>query len=83
MGLFGIHLLLIGWLAFSSGIVPRLVGVLVTIAGAGYLIDSVGPLLSATYRLELASFAFVGEVVLMVWLLVFAVRSGSNQMINH
>ena len=42
-----------------------------------------GLLVSATYRLELASFAFVGEVVLMVWLLVFAVRSGSNQMINR
>jgi hypothetical protein len=40
-------------------------------------------LLSATYRRELASFAFVGEVVLMVWLPVFAVRSGSNQMINR
>lgn len=83
MGLFGAHLLLIGWLAFSSGIVPRFVGVLVAIAGASYLIDSVGALLSATYRLELASFGFVGEVVLMVWLLVFAVRSSSARMINR
>jgi ABC-type multidrug transport system fused ATPase/permease subunit len=67
LGLFGVHLLLIGWLAFTSGFVPRFIGVLVAIAGAGYLTDSLGGLLSATH-LELASFTFVGEVVLMVWL---------------
>jgi ABC-type multidrug transport system fused ATPase/permease subunit len=74
LGLFGFHLLLIGWLAFTSSVVPRVVGVLVAIAGAGYLIDSAGGLLSATYTFELASVTFIGEVVLMVWLLMFAVR---------
>jgi hypothetical protein len=74
LGLFGIHLPLIGWLAFNSGFVPRFIGVLVAIAGVGYLIDSLGGLLDASYPFELASFTFVGEVVLMVWLLVFAVR---------
>lgn len=74
LGLFGVHLLLIGWLAFSSGLVPRLIGVLVAIAGLGYLIDSLASL-SAAYAFELASFTFVGEVVLMIWLLVFAARS--------
>ena len=74
LGLFGIHLLLIGWLAFTSGFVPRFIGVLVAIAGVGYLIDSLGGLLDASYPFELASFTFVGEVVLMVWLLVFAAR---------
>jgi Domain of unknown function (DUF4386) len=84
LGLFGFHLLLIGWLAFTSSIVPRVVGVLVAIAGAGYLIDSLGGLLHARYTIELASVTFVGEVVLMVWLLVFAshkpadARAGSD-----
>jgi hypothetical protein len=75
LGLFGIHLLLIGWLAFTSGFVPRFVGVLVVIAGAGYLTDSLGGLLATTYAIQVASFTFVGEVVLMVWLLWFAARS--------
>jgi hypothetical protein len=75
LGLFGVHLVLIGWLAFTSGFVPRFIGVLVVIAGAGYLTDSLGGLLSRTYAIEVASFACVGEVVLMVWLLVFAARS--------
>ena len=54
LGLFGIHLLLIGWLAFTSGFVPRIIGVLVAIAGAGYLIDSLGGLLYVP-SFELAS----------------------------
>jgi ABC-type multidrug transport system fused ATPase/permease subunit len=74
LGLFGIHLLLIGWLAFRSGYVPRFIGVLVLIAGMGYLVDNFGGLLSATYTFELASFTFIGEVVLMIWLLLFAAR---------
>ncbi len=79
LGLFGIHLLLIGWLAFRSGFVPRFIGVLVSIAGLGYLVDSFGGLLFATYTFELASFTFIGEVVLMIWLLVFAARRPRNE----
>jgi hypothetical protein len=74
LGLFGIHLLLIGWLAFRSGYVPRFIGVLVLIAGMGYLVDSFGGLLSPTYALALASFTFIGEIVFMAWLLLFAAR---------
>ena len=79
LGLFGFHLLLIGWLAFISGIVPRVIGVLVAIAGAGYLIDSLGGLLYPRYTFELASVTFVGEVVLMVWLLVFAAHRPAKE----
>jgi Domain of unknown function (DUF4386) len=74
LALFGCHLLLIGWLAFTSGLVPRFVGVLVAIAGLGYLIDNLAGLLSMSYGFELASFTFIGEVLLMIWLLMFAFR---------
>jgi Domain of unknown function (DUF4386) len=74
LALFGCHLLLIGWLAFTSGLVPRLIGGLVAIAGLGYLFDSLASLLSASYTFELASFTFIGEVLLMIWLLIFAFR---------
>jgi len=72
--LFGIHLLLIGWLAWQSSTVPTWVAVLVAIAGAGYLADSMGALVSAAYTVEVAAVTFLGEVVLLVWLLVFAAR---------
>ncbi|MFI6820132.1 DUF4386 family protein [Micromonospora sp. NPDC050187] len=76
---FGVHLLLIGWLAWRSPAVPAWVAVLVAIAGAGYLADSIGALVSAAYTIEVAAVTFVGEVVLIVWLLVFAARSRSHR----
>jgi hypothetical protein len=79
LGLFGLHLLLIGWLAFVSGFVPRFVGLLVALAGTGYLVDSFGGFLYATYTFDLASLTFIGEVVLMIWLLLFAVRTPRNR----
>jgi hypothetical protein len=72
--LFGLHLLLIGRLAWRSGRVPRVLAALVAIAGAGYLADSIGPLLSSGYTVQLTSVAFIGEVALMVWLLAVGSR---------
>lgn len=77
--LFGVHLLMIGWLAWRSPTVPTWVAVLVAIAGAGYLADSIGAQVSAAYPIQLAAVTFVGEVVLMVWLLVFAARSRGHR----
>lgn len=68
--LFGLHLVLIGYLAYKSGYVPRVLAVLLVIAGGGYLIDSFSGLLVASYSVSVAAFTFVGEVVLILWLLV-------------
>jgi hypothetical protein len=68
--LFGLHLVLVGYLAYASGYVPRALGVLLVIAGGGYLVDSFGGLLVASYTLSVAAFTFIGEALLMVWLLV-------------
>jgi hypothetical protein len=67
--LFGLHLVLIGWLAYRSGYVPRVLGVLLVVAGVGYLVDSVGGLLIASYSVDVAAFTFIGEALLMLWLL--------------
>lgn len=39
------------------------------IAGVGYAVDGVGTILSADYDADIARFTFVGEVLLIVWLL--------------
>ena len=70
------HLVLVGVLCWRSGFVPRVIGVLVVLAGAAYAVDSIGVLLSASYDLELAAFLFVGEVALMVWLIWWGTRGG-------
>jgi uncharacterized protein DUF4386 len=68
--LFGTYLALVGFMAFRSGYVPKFVGVLLVVAGVGYLVDSFGTLLATNYTLKVGSVTSVGEVVLMVWLLV-------------
>ena len=68
--LFGVHLLLIGYLAHRSGNVPSVLGVLIAVAGLGYAVDGAGTVLVADYSADLAAFTFVGEVLFMLWLLV-------------
>ena len=68
LAIFGLHLLLLGFLVFKSNYMPKFLGVLVMIAGLGYLIDSLGKLLSPTYDANIAMFTFIGEVLLIFWL---------------
>ena len=67
--LFGLHLLVVGYLAFRSNDTPKLLGFFVAVAGLGYVIDSLGALLAPGSLPELAVFTFVGEVLLLVWLI--------------
>ena len=67
--LFGIHLLVLGYLAFQSGYVPRFLGILVVIAGLGYLTDGFGKFLSPNYSVTISMFTFIGEALLTFWLL--------------
>ncbi|QDQ09482.1 DUF4386 domain-containing protein [Streptomyces spectabilis] len=75
---FGVHLLLLGFLAFRSGYVPRVLGVLLAVAGLGYLVDSFGAFLSSGYSVEAATVTGVGELLLMIWLLTTGRNIGSR-----
>ncbi len=67
---FGLHLLLLGYLAYKSGYTPKLLGVLVVATGLGYTLDSFGLLLTADPWVKVTMVTFVGEVILFVWLLI-------------
>jgi hypothetical protein len=69
LAVFGVHLVLVGYLALTSGYVPRLVGALVILAGAGYVFDSVGAMLLPQSAVTVSAVTFLGELVLLVWLL--------------
>ena len=69
LAIFGLHLLVLGYVAFTSNLMPRWLGGLLMIAGMGYSIDSIGKLLIANYSLNLVMVTFIGEVVLIFWLL--------------
>lgn len=67
--LFGFHLLVLGYLAFKSDYIPKWLGVFLVLAAVGYIVDGFGKTLSPDYNLNIAQFTFVGEVLLIFWLL--------------
>lgn len=69
---FGVHCLLIGWLIVKSKFLPRILGVLVALAGVGWLTFLWPPLAHALYPYVLAP-GIVGEGALTLWLLVAGV----------
>jgi Domain of unknown function (DUF4386) len=75
---FGCVCLIVGYLIFRSGYLPRVVGVLMQIAGLCYLTDSFALILSPplAHRLypTILFPAFVGESSLCLWLLVKGVN---------
>ena len=71
---FGIHLVLIGYLAYRSGYMAKVFGILLVIAGIGYLVDGFGTVLVPNYSINIAQFTFVGEAALMFWLLIKGTR---------
>ena len=80
---FGIHLILIGYLMVRSGVAPKLLGIVLTVAGSAYVIDTVANALMSNYSeyegLFLAIVALpsvVGELAFAFWLLM---RAGKEQ----
>jgi hypothetical protein len=71
---FGVHLVLIGYLAYRSGYMAKIFGILLVVAGLGYLVDGFGTVLVPNYSINVAGFTFVGEAALMFWLLIKGAR---------
>jgi hypothetical protein len=76
---FGVHLLLLGYLIYRAAYLPQLLGVLLTLAAAGYLVESFGtflfPRYEAVYVWIVAVPAAIAEVSLALWLVVKGVRT--------
>jgi hypothetical protein len=75
---FGFGLLVLGYLIFRSGYFPKLLGVLMAIAGFGYLINSFArlvapPVADALFPWTLLP-GFVAELAFCLWLLVKGVN---------
>lgn len=70
--LFSLHLILLGFLLFQGRNMPKILGILLVIAGLGYLFDSVAAILAPELGVTIGQFTFFGELLLAVWLLVKA-----------
>ena len=78
---FGPHLILLGIMIARAPYLPTVVGLLVAIAGVGYIIDGLAPLLWDGYgdipnisMFTVVLPALIGEGALMLWLLIFGVN---------
>jgi hypothetical protein len=76
---FGCVCLILGYLIFRSGFLPKALGVLMQIAGLSYLTDSFVLILAPTFANRIFPAvlvpAFVGEASLCLWLLVKGVNA--------
>ena len=66
--LFGLHLALLGYLVVRSTYIPRLVGVALVIAGAGYIADGVSTYALPNTDLGWIFYTFPFELVFVLWL---------------
>jgi len=68
--IFAIYLILLGFLVFQSFYIPKVFGVLIFIAGLGYLVHTLGTFLTPNTNLDFLFITFFGELVFMFWLLI-------------
>lgn len=68
--LFGIHLVLLGYLVYRSSYIPRILGILLVIAGLGWVTYELGPFLLPNTDLGFLMITFFGELIFMLWLLI-------------
>lgn len=75
---FGFYCILIGYLIFRSTFLPRIIGVLMSLAGLAYVTNTLATFLSLPLPMHLAHVVPVlgglGELSLMLWLLVMGVN---------
>jgi Domain of unknown function (DUF4386) len=71
---FGVASLVRGYLIFKSGYFPKILGLLLGIAGVSYLVNStallLAPALASAMFPAILLPAFVGELALCLWLIV-------------
>ena len=67
---FGIYLILLGVLTYKASYVPKIFGILLIIAGAGYLIDTLRSFFFPSVEIKYLMITFFGELVFMFWLLI-------------
>ena len=82
LAIFGLHLLGFGFLLFRSAHFPRFLGVLVAIAGGGYLADSFTRILIPDFAFTFSLFTFVGEALLIFWLFWRAIKGFPSESAN-
>lgn len=70
LAIFGIHLILVGYLIFRSRYIPAWIGILLIVNGFGWIVNSLQPYLYPHASLGFIFITFFGELIFMLWLLI-------------
>lgn len=68
--IFGIHLILVGYLVVRSRYIPWWLGAILIINGLAWMVNNLRPYLYPNANLGFIWIAFAGELVFMLWLLI-------------
>jgi hypothetical protein len=79
LAVFGLHLLGVGALVYKSVQFPRFLGVLVVLAGMGYLADTFTRILVPDFTVTITYFTFAGEPLLIGAFLYRAIRGFAHE----
>ncbi len=71
---FGVHLVLLGVLIVRSRYVPWIIGVVLVIDGLGWITTELQPYLYPNVNVDGLFVTFFGELIFMLWLLIFGWR---------
>lgn len=82
LAFWGLWLVPLGLLVFRSGFLPRLLGILLVVSGAGYVTDAGMQLLFPGVP-TVSQFTFAGEALFLLWLLIRGVRAERGQGVAH
>ena len=81
---FGFYCLLVGYVIFKSQMVPKFLGILYSISGLGYLINSFTMFLSKGFINVVFTYVaipiFIGELSFCLWLIIKGVKSFDNKL---
>ncbi len=77
----GLWLLPLGWLAFKSRFFPKIIGILLFIAGVGYVLGSFTEIVvpEANTLKSLFEWATFGEIIFIIWLVLFGVKTKTDR----
>lgn len=75
LSIFGLHLILVGYLIFKAVSMPKILGALLVIAGIGYMFDSITGFLFPNFGVTIGQFTFIGELALALWLVMKSARA--------
>jgi hypothetical protein len=68
--IFGIYLILLGYLVYKASYVPKIFGAILIIAGLSWVIDNMSTFLFPEINTQFLFILTMGELIFMLWLLI-------------